>query len=137
MTDNVANKYHERFKHVLDLLDISYRELANKTKIPEKTFYSMKSAGRTPSFDTLSTIKESFPMINMDYLISGQGKPILGLSEYIDVKSPVKTKVNEPAEVYSGSDNVLQKMLQRFIESNEAQVEQTKAFTRFLQEKVS
>lgn len=126
-----AIQFHARFDTLLLLLDTDLKKLASDIGISKDTLYSMRSAKRTPSYDTLFALKSKYPMVNLDYLISGLGKPLLGFSEYIKVEtkpSQVKDdlpKYNPPFII----DNTLQNLISEWNDTNKAMLEYFKSNT--------
>lgn len=104
MSENQKDNFATRLRLVLGMLGITYKDISDRTGLHENTFYQINSKGRTPSFDTLQTIKEYYPMISLDYLIIGKG-PVLLDKKYMEEMETAPTTIEEREVSYGVSNS--------------------------------
>lgn len=64
--------YQERIKKIRSNLKLSVAKMAEKMKIPSRTFVSYESDGRTPSLEFLAQLCKNFN-VNANWFITGDG----------------------------------------------------------------
>jgi len=62
----------ERFEHLLSLLDISIKDLSERTKIRYTTLHSIRSRGTIPGLKTIVQIADRLNL-NLTWFILGEG----------------------------------------------------------------
>jgi len=65
----------QRIKFLIDALNLKVRTFAQALGIGETNIRNYLDRGTKPSSDVLEKIINSFPQVNMVWLISGQGEP--------------------------------------------------------------
>lgn len=97
---------NDRIKVLLELLQMSPSEIANKLSVQRSTFSHLLSGRNKPSFDFIARFLKEFPNVNPDYLILGQ-KPYLRSEQKIAPTQQVPTKSsNELFETTNDPDSI-------------------------------
>lgn len=112
-------KAHQRLQKVLNALATDQKEIAKKIGKHEVSVSRMVNGVIDPSFDTLVALKKSYPMININYLVSGEGPMFLSNSEM--------SYVNEDEHHYGSPP--IEKILKEFTEVNSALLDFLRANT--------
>jgi len=112
-------KPHERLQRVLTVLAIDQKEIAKKIGIHEVSVSRMVNGVQYPSFETLASLKKHYPMININYLVSGEG-PMFMSTDGLSL-------TNE--EQFSYGLQGMEKILKEFTEVNSALLDFLKANT--------
>jgi predicted transcriptional regulator len=112
-------KAHQRLQKVLTALATDQKEIAKKIGKHEVSVSRMVNGVMDPSFDTLVALKKSYPMININYLVSGEGPMFMSGSDM--------NYANEDQAGYGSP--AMEKILKEFTEVNGALLDFLKANT--------
>lgn len=113
-------KAHQRLQKVLTALATDQKEIAKKIGKHEVSVSRMVNGVMDPSFDTLVALKKSYPMININYLVSGEGPMFMSVSDL--------NYANEDQAGYGSP--ALENILKEFTEVNGALLDFLKANTK-------
>ncbi len=81
---------NERIKEIIEHEKLSVRAFALKIGVSQPIIFNNVSKGRDPSYDTLLKIVRTFPHINSEWLLTGEGfmlKPADSNSETEEIKA--------------------------------------------------
>ncbi len=104
----------ERIKRIMEFYNLSSTQLADKIGAQRSAVSHVLSGRNRPSLDFVSKIKETFPDVNLEWLILGQGDMIkgdTGNNETVEYARQQELKFNEKDNLITGnqgSDNVVE-----------------------------
>jgi len=90
-----------RIKQIIDKEKLSSTQFATEIGVQRSALSHVLSGRNKPSLDFMMKIKNRYPEINLDWLLSGKGKMVGGkeIKEVRTVTAAGKEKVQEPKEV--------------------------------------
>jgi transcriptional regulator with XRE-family HTH domain len=95
----------ERLQQIMQLLDIkSVSHFATAIGVSSTVLANMLGGRKSkPSFETLEKIKAAYPRVNLEWLVTGSGQPLLAPATYAApeadtlVQEPVYQRLGKPA----------------------------------------
>jgi len=74
----IKEEFSKRLREFIsDYLRITIKEFAEKVDIPQRTLQTYVSGSASPSAVALYKILQKYPKLNMNWLIAGQGEPLI------------------------------------------------------------
>jgi transcriptional regulator with XRE-family HTH domain len=93
-----VDEFSTRLKQLLDFLNISSVNLAEKMGVQRTSFNHLLSGRNKPGFEFLTRLHHTYPSINLNWLISGSGSMV------VDAESEFSPPKKNEEEITSGID---------------------------------
>jgi transcriptional regulator with XRE-family HTH domain len=112
---------NERLKILISALNISARAFSQTIEVSESTTRNYLDKGTKPSTDYLERIASHFTNVNLTWLITGNGEPLIGEMPPVTNTTTTQIKKVSGGAVHSGTGNQL-----ITLEACQQELEQTK-----------
>lgn len=90
---------NERISKIIEYSELSSSEFADAVEVQRSSISHITSGRNKPSLDFLIKVKERFPELEWDWMITGKGEMLKSVDN--DFKSKEKTDVRSPLDLFT------------------------------------
>lgn len=110
--------FEQRLAYLLTALNISAANFAERLKIQRSALSHLLSGRNKPGFEFMERLITEFPLVNLEWLISGQGNPLKNEDQMRTVKNvvaPVHAFLNKESDNFQESEREVHARPERMI----------------------